>query len=232
MQPQAAATDVRTVPPTTIADLSGRHQAAVRRTAVALAELEQHGFVVLHDLPRPARRHARIDHLAVGPGGVAVIDTRDWSGTVDVVDGVLRQNGVSRERECALAQEAASAVTAWLPPVHRTAVRPVICLVGRPTPVRQPAGPSVVGLEDLVPLLRDLPDRLPADEVWAVAGLLDRALADGSAERQLTTAALEVSLAEDGGSGGPARTGLRERVRSLRRRHRRPQRRRTSSDEA
>ncbi len=198
-------------------DLSGRHQAAVRRTATALADLEERGWVVLHNVPRPGRRHARIDHLAVGPGGVAVIDTRDWSGTVDVSGGVLRQNGVSRERECARVEEAAAAVTAWLEPAQRTAVRALICLVDRPTPGEQPAGPAVYGLADIVPALRALPVRLRTDEVWAIAAHLHRALDAGALTRQLTTAALAVSIAEETAAAPPSRTGLRERVRSLRR---------------
>jgi hypothetical protein len=198
-----------------IADLSGRHQAAVRRTAIALGQLEERGWIVLHDVPRPGRRHARIDHIAVGAGGVVVIDTRDWSGTVETSGGVLLQNGVSRERERAEAEQSAAAVTAWLEPAHRTAVRPLICLVGHPSPLPQPAGPVVHGLDDLVPALRALPCRLRTDEVWAVAALLRCRLADGSAADQLTTAALAVSVAEDRGSVGAPRTGLRERVRSL-----------------
>jgi hypothetical protein len=206
------------------ADLSGRHQAAVRRTAATLAQLEDRGWVVLHDVPRPGRRHARIDHIAVGPGGVVVIDTRDWSGTVEISGGVLRQNGVSRERERTLAEESAAAVTAWLEPAQRTAVRPVICLVGRPSPAEQPTGPAVYGLDDLVPALRALPCRLRTEETWAVADLLLRRLGDGSASGQLTTAALAVSIAEDGGSARRPRAGFRERVRSLGRGARRPAR--------
>jgi hypothetical protein len=213
-----------------IADLSGRHQAAVRRTATTLAPLQERGWVVLHDVPRPGRRHARIDHIAVGPGGVVVIDTRDWSGTVEMSDGVLRQNGISRERERAEAEEAAAAVTAWLEPAQRTAVRPLVCLVGRPSPAPQTAGPSVCGLDDLVSTLRALPCRLRTDEVWSVADLLLRRLGDASAADQLTTAALAVSIAEDGGSMEPARTGLRERVRSLARRTRRLARQRARQD--
>jgi hypothetical protein len=195
--------------------LAGRNGAAVRRTAAALAELEDNGWLVLHGLQRPGRRFASIDHIAVGPGGVVVIDTKDWAGTVDVTAGVLRQNDTSRERECDLAGASAAAVTAWLEPGQRTAVRSVICLVNQPTPATQPVATAVYGIEDLATSLRALPHRLRTGEVWAVADLLERTLADGPIPAQLTTASLATSIAEDPSAARASRPGLRERVRGI-----------------
>ena len=50
-----------------------------RRTARLLGELERHGWVVLHDLAVPHSR-ANIDHLVIGPGGVFVIDSKQYRG--------------------------------------------------------------------------------------------------------------------------------------------------------
>jgi hypothetical protein len=50
-----------------------------RRTAVLLAALERHGWSVLHDLAIP-RSQANIDHLVIGPGGVFVIDSKQYRG--------------------------------------------------------------------------------------------------------------------------------------------------------
>jgi hypothetical protein len=50
-----------------------------RRTARLLSRLEQRGWVVLHDLAVPGSR-ANIDHLAIGPGGVVVIDSKQYRG--------------------------------------------------------------------------------------------------------------------------------------------------------
>jgi hypothetical protein len=50
-----------------------------RRTARLLAPLERHGWAVLHDLAIPGSP-ANIDHLVIGPGGVAVIDTKHYRG--------------------------------------------------------------------------------------------------------------------------------------------------------
>jgi Nuclease-related domain len=204
----------RTIVPTGVRpELAGRGGAAVRRTAAALAELEDNGWLVLHGLQRPGRRFASIDHIAVGPGGVAVIDTKDWAGTVDVIAGVLQQNDTSRERECDLAGSSAASVTAWLEPGQRTAVLSIICLVNQPTPAAQPSATAVYGVEDLAASLRALPHRLRTGEVWAVAELLRRTLADGPIPVQLTTASLATSIAEDSSGARASRPGLRERVR-------------------
>ncbi len=60
-----------------------------RRTARLLARLERHGWAVLHDLAVPGSR-ANIDHLAIGPGGVFVIDSKLYSGQLHLApDGSL-----------------------------------------------------------------------------------------------------------------------------------------------
>jgi hypothetical protein len=56
-----------------------RGAAGERRTARLLAPLERRGWAVLHDLAIPGST-ANIDHLVIGPGGVAVIDTKQYRG--------------------------------------------------------------------------------------------------------------------------------------------------------
>jgi hypothetical protein len=56
-----------------------RGAAGERRTARVLAALERHGWAVLHDLAVPGSR-ANIDHLVIGPGGVFVIDSKQYRG--------------------------------------------------------------------------------------------------------------------------------------------------------
>jgi len=51
-------------------------------TAAALAPLEASGWRILHD--RRAPDGGNVDHLAVGPPGVAVIDAKNWNGAVTV----------------------------------------------------------------------------------------------------------------------------------------------------
>ena len=56
-----------------------RGAAGERRTARLLAQLERRGWAVLHDLAIPGTQ-ANIDHLVIGPGGVVVIDTKQYRG--------------------------------------------------------------------------------------------------------------------------------------------------------
>lgn len=83
-----------------------RREGSAGATARALAGLPS-GWTVLNDLVWPGRRGATIDHVVVGPGGIFVIASQTWTGTVTVEDGVLREDGRPRERAVASAAEAA-----------------------------------------------------------------------------------------------------------------------------
>ena len=97
------------------------------RTAGVLASLPPE-WTTLHDLRWPGRRLANIDHVVLGPGGVFVIDSKNWSGRVEVIQNVLRQNGRSRERAVAGCADSALAVSELLGP-FASCVAPVLCLV-------------------------------------------------------------------------------------------------------
>jgi hypothetical protein len=60
-----------------------RGAAGERRTARLLDQLDRHGWAVLHDLAIPDSR-ANIDHLAIGPGGVLVIDSKQYRGRLQL----------------------------------------------------------------------------------------------------------------------------------------------------
>jgi hypothetical protein len=60
-----------------------RGAAGERRTARLLGPLEQLGWVVLHDLAVPGSR-ANIDHLAIGPGGIFVVDSKQYRGRLQL----------------------------------------------------------------------------------------------------------------------------------------------------
>jgi hypothetical protein len=60
-----------------------RGAAGERRTARLLAALERHGWAVLHDLAVPGSR-ANIDHLVIGPGGVFLIDSKQYRGRLQL----------------------------------------------------------------------------------------------------------------------------------------------------
>jgi hypothetical protein len=60
-----------------------RGAAGERRTAWLLGSLERHGWAVLHDLAVPGCQ-ANLDHLVIGPGGVFVIDSKQYRGRLQL----------------------------------------------------------------------------------------------------------------------------------------------------
>lgn len=56
--------------------------AGERRTERALRPLQRVGWTITHDLDLPGA--GNIDHLAVGPAGVFVLDSKAWGGVVSV----------------------------------------------------------------------------------------------------------------------------------------------------
>jgi hypothetical protein len=69
-----------------------------RRTARLLRRLPRHGFVVFHDLAVPGFQ-ANVDHLVIGPSGVFVIDSKQWTGSVHQgSDGLVWHNHYRLDR--------------------------------------------------------------------------------------------------------------------------------------
>src|SRR3954462_15052215 len=84
------------------AERAGRVAAAYEKgnegeltVARLLTPLAADGFHRLDDRAVPDSK-GNIDHLLVGPAGVFVVDAKNWSGSVEVKDRTLRQNGRSR----------------------------------------------------------------------------------------------------------------------------------------
>lgn len=57
-----------------------------RATAKALRSLEREGWVVLHDLPAG---RGNVDHIAIGPGGIFLLDSKRLGGSASLDDGIL-----------------------------------------------------------------------------------------------------------------------------------------------
>lgn len=137
-----------------------------RQVAAALEPLAQFGWTTLHDVHWPGRPQANIDHIAVGPGGVVIVDAKNWTGAVTLHNGALRQNGYAREREVEGVAQATAAVTVLLAPEHRASTRAVICLAGQDQdPVTVGPGVTVVGRLQLAAWLATLPARLSPYDV-------------------------------------------------------------------
>lgn len=144
---------------------------AVSDTAVAdkLSELVPLGWYVLHDVHWPGRPKANLDHVLVGPGGVVVVSSKNWTGEVRVSAGVLWQGRYARTQavEGALAQ--CAAVSSVVAPPHRRLVRPMICMAAQPDLFGVTTSDvAVAGSQRVVGAIEALP---PVLDQQAVAGL-------------------------------------------------------------
>ncbi|WP_425484433.1 nuclease-related domain-containing protein [Cellulomonas humilata] len=126
----------------------------------------RYGWTSLHDLHWPGRPQANLDHVALGPGGVILVDAKNWSGNVVVSDGRLRQNGYDRTSQVESVARATADLVAELAPQHRSAVRGVVCLAGQDVePTELPWGVVVVGRAQLPAYLVSLAPRLSPYDV-------------------------------------------------------------------
>jgi hypothetical protein len=130
--------------------------AGERASAAVLATLPE-PWVVLHDLRWPGRQRANVDHVAIGPTGVYVIDSKNWAGRITVAGGALRQNGYSRSWALTSAVEAAAAVAGLVPSLPAEYFRPVLCLTRDEELGESVAGVRVCTTSTLVSALTDGP---------------------------------------------------------------------------
>lgn len=182
-----------------------------------LEKLRGHGFDVLHDVRWPGRRRANIDHVAIGPPGILVVDSKNWSGNVTVHDGVLRQNGYRREREVDGVRQAGRDVGGLLHLPWALHVIPVIALAGTANGVQRSQDVTVVGHGDLIGWAAGLPPQLTPGDVLGIAGHLRGALPPAS----LTSARFPRAHGPSGGSHRlprpPREPSARERRRAAKR---------------
>jgi hypothetical protein len=165
-----------------------RGHAGEQTVGAQLDLLRPHGFDVFHDVHWPGRQRANIDHVAVGPPGILVVDAKNWSGFVTVRDGVLLQKGRTRDGQIAGAQKAAQDVGALLPLPWALHVIPVIALAGGDSSnVDQCQGVTVVGHDQLIAWATGLPPQLTAGDVAGIASQLRSAMPPASVPRPRRT---------------------------------------------
>jgi hypothetical protein len=81
-----------------------------RRTARLLDRLTRDGYVVFHDLTMPGSP-ANVDHLVIGPTGVFVVDSKQWSGSVhQSIDGLVWHNHYRLDRTLEIVRWEAQAI--------------------------------------------------------------------------------------------------------------------------
>jgi hypothetical protein len=110
--------------------------AGERRTARLLAPLERQGWAILHDLAVPGST-ANLDHLVIGPGGVFVIDSKQYRGRLqlDAVGKLWHGRHPLAPTLGAVSFEADQAAQAL--PNPGVAVVPIVARPRRPGPLGQ-----------------------------------------------------------------------------------------------
>jgi hypothetical protein len=126
--------------------------AGERKVANWIDAQARFGWRALHDRLVPGRR-SNIDHVAVGPGGVFVVDAKAYNGRLTVRRGQLRIAGRDCTKLLTQVTNQAAVVSARLATAGISAppVRPVLCFVGTELPRRrlQVNGVEIVGRRGL-----------------------------------------------------------------------------------
>jgi hypothetical protein len=150
-----------------------RGSAGERRTARLLGPLERHGWAVLHDFALPGSR-ANLNHLVIGPGGVFVIDSKQYRGRLqlDLTGRLWHGRYPLAPTLRAVSFEADQA--AQVLPDPGVAVLPVVAVHGAQVPWGKVVvqGVPVVAARRLPSMLRALPAVLGPERV---AWLADQA---------------------------------------------------------
>jgi Nuclease-related domain len=161
-----------------------------RQTAKLLAKLEQDGWRVFHDLAIPGSR-ANVDHLAIGPGGVWIIDSKLWGrqvrwdprhGWMHGQSAITPELNITRwevaEVEQALV-DSLNAAARHLDPPGGIDVHLAWCVHGEPLPGGKLIvdGETIVNPRHLLSLLRaGRGPKLPPAAVEQIAGTAEIAL--------------------------------------------------------
>jgi hypothetical protein len=150
-----------------------RGAAGERRTARLLGPLERQGWVVLHDLAVPGSR-ANIDHLVIGPGGVFVIDSKQYRGRLQFDPSVRLWHGRYPLAPSLQAVSFEADQAAQVLPDPGVTVVPIVAVHGAQVPWGKVVveGVPVVRAGRLPSMLRQLPAVLGPERV---AGLADQA---------------------------------------------------------
>jgi Nuclease-related domain len=148
-----------------------RGAAGERRTARLLGPLERHGWAVLHDLALPGSR-ANLDHMVIGPGGVFVIDSKQYRGRLrlDPTGRLWHGRYPLAPILRAVSFEADQAAQILTPP--DVVVVPIMAIHGAQVPWGKVVveGVPVVSARRLPSMLRALPALLGAERVATLAG--------------------------------------------------------------
>jgi hypothetical protein len=141
-----------------------------RRTGRLLDRLERHGWAVLHDLAVRGSR-ANIDHLVIGPGGVFVIDSKQYRGRLQLDGSGRLWHGRYPLAPTLRAVSWEADRAAQVLPDPGVAVMPVVAVHGAQVPWGKVVtdGVPVVSARRLPSMLRQLPAVLGPERVAVLA---------------------------------------------------------------
>ncbi|MEA2460266.1 MAG: hypothetical protein QOH90_443, partial [Actinomycetota bacterium] len=136
------------------------------------------GYVILHDRKIPGSKR-NIDHVAIGPGGVFVVETKNYAGEVKVRGEELFVGG--RRKTSVLEQTWGEAVAVQEALADRLTslsidVTPVLCIHGSQVQWAKVQGVHVVGPRGLRKLIRKAQPRLSTDDISNMSERAGRAL--------------------------------------------------------
>ncbi|MFI1968245.1 NERD nuclease [Streptomyces cinnamoneus] len=145
-----------------------------RRVAAQLLLFTRRGWRLLVDRRWPGTRSANVDMLLVGPGGVFVIDVKNWQAAPEAADGHLTAGPQRRDGEIgkllAVTRVAEGAVASLgMSPV---AVQPLMVFAGRSVDDRL-GRVRLLGEREVAPALMAERTRIPAAGVRAIADHLE-----------------------------------------------------------
>lgn len=146
-----------------------------RVVAAALTELPA-GWRVLHDRRKRIGSPANIDHIAIGPTGVHVIDAKNWSGALEISAAGVRCGSWPRNRETATVAELRDLVATELAAAGLPApVFGVVSLANEANTLQTVVheGIAFVPASGLAQGLTTLPDALSAEHVYRIWEFLD-----------------------------------------------------------
>ncbi|MEW9517307.1 nuclease-related domain-containing DEAD/DEAH box helicase [Streptomyces tubercidicus] len=146
-----------------------------QRVAAQLLMLTERGWRLLVDRRWPGTRAANVDMLLIGPGGVFVIDVKNWRAAPEISGGRLRAGGFSRDEHrrklLAVTKAAESAVASLgMSPV---AVRPLLAFAGHRVDAEL-GRVRLLGEREIGPALLSERTRLSGESVRALTEHLGR----------------------------------------------------------
>ncbi|MGW5116455.1 UvrD-helicase domain-containing protein [Streptomyces noursei] len=150
-----------------------------RRVAAQLLVLTERGWRLLVDRRWPGTRAANVDMLLVGPGGVFVIDIKNWRTAPETVDGKLSAGGEPPDDQVGKLLTVTKAVEGAVASLGMSpvAVQPLMVFAGQRIDASL-GRTRLLGEHEIGPVLLSQRHRLRSEAVRALADHLERVFPD------------------------------------------------------